>query len=229
MKSNLTRRTAIQFIAGAALSRPLSAAPFALPPLPFAMDALEPHIDARTMEIHHGRHHQAYVDNLNKAVGGDPKLSQMSVEELLVKLDSLPAAIRTAVRNHGGGHANHALFWKTLAPAKGAAPKGALTKAIDQSFGSYASFQTALKTSAASVFGSGWAWVVLDDSKRLTIESSANQDSPLSRGKRPLFGVDVWEHAYYLKYQNRRADYLTAWFQVINWEFVSQRYEELVK
>jgi Fe-Mn family superoxide dismutase len=230
MKTTLavSRRVALQSIAAAALTRPLSAATFTLPPLPYALDALEPHIDARTMELHHGRHHQAYVDNLNKAIAGDPKLAQMTVEDLLTKLDSLPPAIRTAVRNHGGGHANHTLFWKTMAP-KTSAPKGPLAKAIDESFGSYAAFQGALKTAAMGVFGSGWAWVVMEPSKRLLIESYANQDSPLTRGRQPLLGLDVWEHAYYLKYQNRRADYLTAWFNVVNWDFTSQRYEELAR
>jgi len=232
MIPTISRRRAIQFAGGAALLAPkLFAAPtpFTLPPLPYAFDALEPYIDARTMEIHHDKHHQAYVDNLNKAVASESTLSGMSVEELLAKLDTVPAPVRTAIRNQGGGHANHSLFWQTLGPAKGSQPKGQLAKALDGTFGSYSKFEDQLKAAAAGVFGSGWAWVVLDSSNKLAIEQYPNQDSPISRGKKPLLGIDVWEHAYYLKYQNRRAEYLAAITKVINWDFVSGRYEELSK
>jgi len=234
MNDSLSRRSLIQMAAGAALlttklAPKLSAAgPFTLPPLPYAFDALEPYIDARTMEIHHDKHHQAYVDNLNKAVASEPSLSGMTVEELLAKLDTLPAPVRTAIRNQGGGHANHSLFWLTLGPAKGAQPGRALAKALDASFGSYSKLEDQLKAAAAGVFGSGWAWLVVDGNK-LAIEQYPNQDSPISKGKKPLLGIDVWEHAYYLKYQNRRAEYLAAITKVINWDFVSGRYEELSK
>jgi Fe-Mn family superoxide dismutase len=230
--SGLSRREAIGLlggVGGAALAAPYVLAvpppPFTLPPLPYAADALEPYIDAQTMTIHHDKHHQAYVDNLNKAVANAPSLAGMSVEELLAKLDTVPEAVRTAVRNQGGGHANHSLFWQTLAPAKGQQPKGKLAAAIDRSFGSYSKFEDQLKAAAAGVFGSGWGWLVLDSSNKLAIESDPNQDSPISKGRKPLLGIDVWEHAYYLKYQNRRADYLAAIVKVINWDFVSQRYE----
>ena len=232
MTTLISRRRAIELAGGAALLAPhLFAAPtpFTLPSLPYAFDALEPHIDAQTMEIHHDKHHKAYVDNLNKAVASEPSLSGMTVEELLAKLDTLPAPVRTAVRNQGGGHANHSLFWQTLGPAKGAQPKGQLAKALDASFGSYSKFEDQLKAAAAGVFGSGWAWLVLDSGNKLAIEQYPNQDSPISRGKKPLLGIDVWEHAYYLKYQNRRPEYLAAITKVINWDFVSGRFEELNK
>jgi len=224
---DISRRGALQILGGAALFVPPAGAAVTLPPLPYAVDALEPHIDARTMEIHHDKHHQAYVDNLNKAIGGDAKLSQRKVEDLLANLDAVPAAIRTAVRNHGGGHANHSLFWKTLGPAKGSAPKGKLAKAIDQSFGSYSALEDKLKATAMSVFGSGWAWLALDKSGRLVLEGYPNQDSPISKGLQPVLGIDVWEHAYYLKYQNRRADYLAALLKVVNWDAVTQQFEGL--
>jgi Fe-Mn family superoxide dismutase len=234
MTDNLSRRSLIQTAAAAALlatklaPKLAAATPFTLPPLPYAFDALEPYIDARTMEIHHDKHHQAYVDNLNKAVASDPSLGGMTVEELLAKLDTLPAPVRTAIRNQGGGHANHSLFWQTLGPAKGQQPKGALAKALDTSFGSYSKFEDQLKAAATGVFGSGWAWLVVDGNK-LAIEQYPNQDSPITKGKKPLLGIDVWEHAYYLKYQNRRAEYLAAITKVINWDFVSGRYEDLSK
>jgi Fe-Mn family superoxide dismutase len=234
MIDKLSRRSLIQMAGAAAFlctkfAPKLSAAgQFTLPPLPYAFDALEPYIDARTMEIHHDKHHQAYVDNLNKAVASDSSLSGMTVEELLAKLDTLPAPVRTAIRNQGGGHANHSLFWQTLGPAKGAQPKGSLAKALDTSFGSYSKFEDQLKAAATGVFGSGWAWLVVDGNK-LAIEQYPNQDSPISKGKKPLLGIDVWEHAYYLKYQNRRAEYLAAITKVINWDFVSGRYEDLSK
>ena len=199
--------------------------PFSLPPLPYATDALEPYIDARTMEIHHDKHHAAYVTNLNKALAGHADLGQRSLEELLGHLTTLPQEIQTAVRNQGGGHFNHSLFWQMMKRG-GGQPSGDLAKAIDSGFGSFTGFQTKLTEAGTKVFGSGWAWLLLQDGK-LVIESSPNQDSPLVKGVAPgaiLLGLDVWEHAYYLKYQNRRPDYIAAWFSVINWDFVSERF-----
>ena len=194
-----------------------------LPKLSYAFDALEPHIDARTMEIHHGKHHQAYVDNLNKALAQAPELAGKSVEALLRGFASVPDAIKTAVRNHGGGHANHSLFWDVLGPGGGGSPSGALAKEIDGAFGSFAALQEKLTNAAAGQFGSGWGWLVVADGK-LDVFARPNQDSPLAEGKTPILGVDVWEHAYYLKYQNRRADYLKAWWNVIRWEKVAERF-----
>jgi Fe-Mn family superoxide dismutase len=194
--------------------------------LPYAYDALEPHIDARTMEIHHDKHHAAYVANLNKAVADYPDLGQKSVEDLLKDLNAVPEKIRTAVRNNGGGHYNHSLFWQMMKKDGGGAPTGDLAKAIDASFGNFGAFKEQFTKAAMSQFGSGWAWLVLDG-KTLKIEPTPNQDTPLSVGKIPLLGVDVWEHAYYLKYQNKRADYITAWWNVVNWDFVSERYTRL--
>jgi Fe-Mn family superoxide dismutase len=199
--------------------------PFKLPPLPYATDALEPHVDARTMEIHHGKHHAAYVANLNKAVADHPALQQKSIEDLVRNLDAVPESIRTAVRNNGGGHLNHALFWQMMRKDGGGEPKGSLAEAIAKSFGSLASFKDSLSKAGLGQFGSGWAWLVLDG-KTLKIEASPNQDSPWMAGKPLLLGVDVWEHAYYLKYQNRRADYLAAWMNVVNWDFVNDRYQK---
>src|ERR1043166_7692106 len=198
--------------------------PFKLPPLPYAFDALEPHIDARTMEIHHDKHHQAYVTNLNKAIAGHEALGQKSVEELVRDLAQVPEGIRTAVRNQGGGHYNHTLFWQMMTKG-GGQPKGALAAALDKKFGTFAGFKEAFGKAATAQFGSGWAWLTLDG-KNLLIESSPNQDNPLSQGRTPLLGIDVWEHAYYLKYQNRRPEYITAFFNVINWDFVSERYDK---
>ncbi len=209
---------------------PVTAAPsgpFTLPPLPYAYDALEPYIDARTMEIHHDKHHAAYVANLNKTVAEFPDVGKMSVEDMLKDLNAIPGKIRTAVRNQGGGHFNHSLFWQML-KKDGGDPAGALVSAIDQSFGSLSAFKDELTKAAASQFGSGWAWLVVDANKQLGIEPTANQDSPISQGKQPLLGIDVWEHAYYLKYQNRRPEYVAAFFHVINWDFVSERYEKAV-
>ncbi|PYV36841.1 MAG: superoxide dismutase [Acidobacteria bacterium] len=200
--------------------------PFTLPPLPYSFDALEPHIDAETMQIHHDKHHAAYVTNLNKAVADHPELASKSVEDLIRNLTSVPEDIRTAVRNHGGGHANHSLFWQALKKNAGAAPQGELAKAIDKKFGSFASFKDEFTKAATTLFGSGWAWLSLDSSKELRIEPAPNQDSPLSVGRTPLLGIDVWEHAYYLKYQNRRADYIKAFYDVINWDFVAERYQK---
>ena len=228
----ITRRTLLEMAAAGAAASVASAAepPFTLPKLPYAYDALEPYIDAQTMQIHHDKHHQAYVDNLNKAIAGDTALARLTVEELLQRLDTLPAAIRTAVRNQGGGHANHSLFWQTLCPAaRSGKPAGRLAAALDRSFGGQDQFEAKLQTAAAGVFGSGWGWLSVDSTKNLVIDSAPNQDSPLFSGKRPLLGIDVWEHAYYLKYQNRRADYLKAIMKVIHWDFVSARYEEMAK
>lgn len=200
---------------------------FVLPPLPYAFDALEPHFDAQTMQIHHSKHHAAYVGNLNKAVADKPALAKQPVEDLLRDLAALPETIRTAVRNNGGGHANHALFWQLLKKNGGGQPKGELAAAIDRKFGNFAAFQEKLTDAAMKQFGSGWAWLSIDATKNLVIEATPNQDTPISAGRTPLLGVDVWEHAYYLKYQNRRADYLAAFFKVINWDFVAERYAKL--
>lgn len=194
-----------------------------LPKLPYAFDALEPHLDARTMEIHHDKHHQAYVDNLNKALASAPELAGKSVEELMRGFDAVPEAIRGAVRNHGGGHANHSLFWEVMGPDGGGAPTGDLATAIDKAFGGFTTLQEKLTNAAAGQFGSGWGWLVVSDGA-LEVIARPNQDSPLAEGKTPILGVDVWEHAYYLKYQNRRADYLKAWWNVVRWSAVADRY-----
>lgn len=200
--------------------------PFFLPPLPFGYDALEPHIDTTTMQIHHDKHHAAYVQNLNKAVAGHPGLASKSVDDLVRDLASVPEEIRAAVRNHGGGHANHSLFWKCLSKEGGGEPEGQLAEAISQTFDDYAKFKEALSKAAKGIFGSGWAWLSLADNK-LIIETTPNQDSPLSIGHTPLLGIDVWEHAYYLKYQNRRPDYIEAIYSVIDWQFIGARYIEV--
>jgi len=240
-----------------------AAGSFALPPLPYPVEALEPHIDARTMEIHHGKHHAAYVANLNKAVAEFPNLVKKSVEDLLKDLDAVPEKVRTAVRNSGGGHFNHSLFWQMMKRDSGGEPKGELARAIEMSFGSFSAFKEAFAKAALGQFGSGWAWLIWQ-AKELKIESSANQDSPVMAldgvaqlppgqalpeatpetrkmmedfkrrygieappPRTILLGLDVWEHAYYLKYQNRRADYVTAWWNVVNWDFVAERYAKL--
>ncbi|HEX7085116.1 MAG TPA: superoxide dismutase [Vicinamibacterales bacterium] len=196
--------------------------PFTLPPLPYAPDALEPHIDKMTMEIHHGKHHAAYVNNLNKALESAPDLQNKSVEELLANnCAAVPENIRTAVRNNGGGHVNHTMFWKLMAPNAGGKPTGALAQAIDQSFGSFDAFKEQFAKAAAGRFGSGWAWLI-DNNGKLSVESTANQDNPIMEGKKPILGLDVWEHAYYLKYQNRRPDYINAWWNVVNWDEVAR-------
>ncbi len=192
-----------------------------LPSLPYDFAALEPHIDAQTMQIHHGKHHQAYVNNLNAALEKAPALAGKSVEELVGNLSAVPEDIRTAVRNNGGGHLNHSLFWKWMAPGAGGAPTGALADAINGAFGGFDKFKEELKKAGVGRFGSGWAWLV-DSGGKLSIESTANQDSPLMEGKKAILGVDVWEHAYYLKYQNRRPDYITAWWNVVNWAEVAK-------
>ena len=195
-----------------------------LPKLPYAYDALEPHIDARTMEIHHTKHHQAYITNLNAALEKAPELKQKSLEELLRGIQQVPEAIRTAVRNHGGGHANHTLFWQIMAPKAGGPPTGRLGEAIAKVFGGFDTFREQFNAAAAGRFGSGWAWLVVKDGT-LAVESTANQDSPLMDGKTPILGLDVWEHAYYLKYQNRRPDYVAAWWNVVHWDEVARRFE----
>lgn len=200
----------------------------ALLPLPYAFDALEPHIDAKTMEIHYTKHHQTYVDKLNEALAKHPELEGKTVEELVADLEMIPEDIRTAVRNHGGGHLNHMLFWQTLAPNAGGEPNGTLKEAIDAAFGSFAEFQEKFTAAALGRFGSGWAWLV-SDGGTLGVVATANQDSPLTDGKTPLLGVDVWEHAYYLKYQNKRADYVKAFWNVINWKEVEGRFEQAGK
>ncbi len=196
---------------------------YELPKLPYAFDALEPHIDARTMEIHHGKHHQAYVTNVNKALEGQAALSAKSVEALISDLNSVPEAIRTAVRNNGGGHANHSMFWTSMKKGGGGEPGGALSAAIAAAFGNVAGFKEKFNAAGMGRFGSGWAWLSLNKGV-LEVHSTANQDSPLMEGKKPLLGCDVWEHAYYLNYQNRRADYLAAWWNVVNWDAVAARY-----
>ena len=195
---------------------------YSLPPLPYPSDALEPHIDKQTMEIHHGKHHAAYVNNLNAAVEKHPELQSKSVEELLRGINSVPEDIRTAVRNNGGGHANHSMFWQIMGPKAGGAPTGAIADAIKSSFGSFDVMKDQFNKAGMGRFGSGWAWLI-DNGGKLAIESSANQDSPLMEGKKIVMGVDVWEHAYYLKYQNRRNDYLAAWWNVVNWNEVNKR------
>ena len=226
-----TRRTAIKAIATVALAGPQlfaqGAAPaevFKLAPLPFDYDALEPHIDAETMKLHHDKHHATYVAKLNEAIAKAPDLAGKTVEELLASLDTAPESLRAAIRNHGGGHYNHALFWQHLKKGTGG-PQGDLLKHIEKTFGSFAKWQELFGDAAAKQFGSGWAWLVLRDGK-LNVEATANQDTPLSTGGTPLLGIDVWEHAYYLKYQNRRADYIKAFQEVIHWEFVADRYKK---
>ena len=193
-----------------------------LPALPYAFDALEPHIDTKTMEIHHGKHHQAYVTNLNAALDKHPELHAKSVADLLSNINAVPEDIRTAVRNNGGGHANHSMFWEVMGPGAGGAPTGAIAEAITASFGGFDKFKEEVKKAGVGRFGSGWAWV-LNQGGKLVVESSANQDSPLMEGKKIVFGVDVWEHAYYLKYQNRRPDYIAAWWNVVNWAEINKR------
>ncbi len=197
---------------------------FELPALPYAKDALEPHIDAQTMEIHHDKHHAGYVNNLNKALEGHPELQSKSLDELLRSLDSLPEAIRGAVRNNGGGHSNHSMFWQIMSPNGGGAPTGDLANAINAAFGSFDNFKTQFAAAGGSRFGSGWAWLLVNADGSVSITSTPNQDTPISEGKTPILGIDVWEHAYYLKYQNRRPDYIAAWWNVVNWAEVAKRY-----
>jgi Fe-Mn family superoxide dismutase len=198
---------------------------FTLPPLAYDFAALEPHIDAQTMQIHHGKHHQAYVTNLNAALEGQPVLQALSIEALLGDLSKVPDGIRAAVRNNGGGHYNHSIFWELMTPGGGSAPGGKLATAIDASFGGLAGFKELFQKAGLTRFGSGWAWLVRDKGGKLAIESTPNQDTPLMEGKSVVLGCDVWEHAYYLKYQNRRADYLGAWWNVVNWSVAEVRFE----
>lgn len=195
-----------------------------LPDLPYDHDALEPHVDAETMRIHHSKHHQGYVNNLNAALEKHPELADKSLEELLGDLASVPEDIRTAVRNNGGGHANHSLFWPCMAPGSGGTPSGELADAIDSAFGSFDAFVETFSKAAATRFGSGWAWLCVDGGGGLVVTSTANQDNPVSEGLKPILGLDVWEHAYYLNYQNRRPDYVKAWWNVVNWEQVSENF-----
>jgi Fe-Mn family superoxide dismutase len=197
---------------------------FELKPLPYPTDALEPHIDARTMEIHHGKHHATYVTNLNNALKDQATLSSRSLDDILAHLDSVPEAIRTAVRNNGGGHWNHDLFWRLIQPQGAAQPSGELSKAIDSAFGSLDEFKAKFKTAALGRFGSGWAWLVAQNDGSLAITSTPNQDNPLMEGKYAILGLDVWEHAYYLNYQNRRADYVDAFWNILNWVVVASLY-----
>ena len=237
----LSRRDVLKLAAAATVSAGLAGAPFAiaaqerqaaqsvsnswpfeLPDLPYAENALEPYIDARTMGIHHGKHHAGYTAKLNAALEGSD-LVEMSIEDILADLESVPAEIRTAVRNNGGGYANHSLFWQVMSPDGGGEPGGALAEAVNSAFGSFGEFQAAFAAAAGGVFGSGWAWLVADDGA-LSISTTPNQDNPLMQGRTPILGIDVWEHAYYLHYQNRRADYIAAFFNIINWDRVGELY-----
>jgi len=201
---------------------------YTLPDLPYAFDALEPYIDARTMEIHHGKHHQAYVNKLNEAIQGHD-LGNPTVEELVAAIHTVPEEIRTAVRNHGGGHANHSLFWTIMGPGAGGTPSGDLAKALQEQLGGFDAFKSALTKEALGRFGSGWAWLSVDANRKLVVENTPNQNSPLMHGNTPILGIDVWEHAYYLKYQNRRPEYVEAFFNVLHWEHVAQRYAEALQ
>ncbi len=199
--------------------------PYQLPDLPYAYGALEPYIDAQTMEIHHSKHHQTYVNNLNAALEGNP-LGELPVEQLLRRLEEVPADLRAAVINNGGGHANHALFWRVMSPSGGGSPEGALAEAIEAELGGLALFKEAFTKAALARFGSGWAWLSVTSAGRLLVESSANQDSPLMQGNTPILGLDVWEHAYYLRYQNRRPEYIGAFYNVVDWAEVARRYRQ---
>ena len=198
---------------------------FTLPPLPYDFAALEPHIDAKTMEIHHGKHHQTYVNNLNAAVEKAPDLAKKSLDDLMRNVGTLPEAVRTAVRNNGGGHWNHSMFWQIMAPKAGGEPGGRLGQAITTTFGDFAKFREQFGAAGVGRFGSGWAWLVNNGGK-LSIMSTPNQDNPLMEGKKAIMGLDVWEHAYYLKYQNRRPDYINAWWNVVNWREVEKRFQD---
>jgi Fe-Mn family superoxide dismutase len=204
-------------------------APFELPPLPYAYDALEPHIDAETMKIHHDLHHKAYVDGLNAALEGQAELQKMTLQDLLINSDKLPAEIKQRVINMGGGHANHTLFWTIMTKGGGGQPKAELAKAIDEAFGSFDKLQTQLSAASVGQFGSGWGWLVVDKNKKLVIAARPNQNSPIMENSTPLLGIDVWEHAYYLKYRNKRADYVKAWWNVVNWDNVADRFKAAMK
>ncbi len=198
--------------------------PYELPPLPYPNDALEPHIDAATMEIHHDKHHQAYITNLNKALEGHADLSGKPINELIADLSAVPEAARTAVRNNGGGHANHSFFWKIMQPGGGGEPTGELAEAIKETFGGLDALKEKINAAGVGRFGSGWSWLVLSKDKKLEVISTPNQDSPIMDGHTPILGVDVWEHAYYLKYQNKRPDYLKAWWNTLNWSAINENY-----
>ncbi len=198
--------------------------PYELPPLPYPNDALEPHIDAATMEIHHDKHHQAYITNLNKALEANANLSSKPITELIADLSAVPEAARTAVRNNGGGHANHSFFWKIMGPNGGGEPTGELAEAIQETFGGLDALKEKINAAGAGRFGSGWSWLVLSKDKKLEVISTPNQDSPIMDGHTPILGVDVWEHAYYLKYQNKRPDYLKAWWNTLNWTAINENY-----
>ena len=200
--------------------------PHTLPALPYDFGALEPHIDTQTMQIHHGKHHQAYVNNLNAALDKHPELHQKSLDQLLQNLNSVPEAIRGAVRNNGGGHSNHSLFWTLMSPKGGGEPSGPLADAITKTFGDFAKFKEQFAAAGTGRFGSGWAWLIASDGK-LEITSTPNQDTPVMEGRTPILGLDVWEHAYYLKYQNRRPDYIAAWWNVVSWDAVGKRFAEV--
>jgi Fe-Mn family superoxide dismutase len=202
---------------------------FTLPPLPYDYNALEPHIDEQTMRIHHDKHHAAYVNNLNAALEGHAELQSKTVEQIVSNLAAVPEAVRTAVRNNGGGHVNHTLFWEWMRPGGATEPGGALGDAINRTFGGFARFKEQFAKACAGRFGSGWGWLTLDSKGTIAIESTPNQDSPLMDGKTPILGCDVWEHAYYLKYQNRRPDYVAAWWNVVNWTEVGKRYDQARK
>jgi len=230
--TSLNRRQALAFAAAVAATPVLprivfaqaASGPFTLPPLPYANNALEPHIDARTMEIHHGRHHAAYVNNMNAFAKDNPQLGQRPIEEVLAKLSELPIPVQTGVRNNLGGHANHTMFWQIMGPGGGGKPEGELAAAITSDLGGLDKMQADFNAAGGRVFGSGWVFVTVTREGKLAIESKPNQDTPLMDGKRVLFGNDVWEHAYYLHYQNRRPDYLKAWWNVVNWKKVGERY-----
>lgn len=213
---------------GQTQSAPVSSGPYLLPPLPYEYDALEPYIDAETMHLHHDKHHATYVKNLNAAVADYPDISKLPVEELIQRLDRVPEKIRTTVRNNGGGHANHSFFWEVMRKKAASRPSGELAKAIDGKFGSFPSFQEQFTKAALSVFGSGWAWLSVDDKHQLAIEASPNQDSPWMTGRKPILGIDVWEHAYYLKYQNVRADYVAAFYKVVSWDSANERFQKAI-
>ncbi|CDQ40525.1 MULTISPECIES: superoxide dismutase [Virgibacillus] len=204
-------------------------AKFELPELPYATDALEPYIDQTTMEIHHGKHHQTYVNKLNAALEGKAELADQSLASIISNLEAVPEDVRTAVRNNGGGHLNHTLFWEVIAPGKeAAAPAGKLAEAINEAFGSISSFEQKFADAATTRFGSGWAWLVVNQEGKLEVTSTANQDNPISDGKTPILGIDVWEHAYYLKYQNKRPEYIENFFNIINWDAVAEKYEKAI-
>lgn len=200
---------------------------FKLPELNYAYNALEPHIDARTMEIHHTKHHQTYIDNLNKALEGHEKYQEMSIKDLLKSLDELPDSIKTAVRNNGGGHLNHKIFWNVMSPNGGGKPIGEVAKKIDEDLGGFDKLKEEFKKAALGRFGSGWAWLVIDKDGKLAVTSTPNQDNPISDGKKPLLGIDVWEHAYYLNYQNKRADYIDSWWNLVDWNVVEEKYNSM--